>query len=152
MTSFFGLWSEDRWVERRGRERTRGRTGFEVNEVLNQVLHQLILRDHVPLEVHHLANHRLVVLTEVTHVLLHRELSAREVLKLSCHPSVVSGGEAARTGVGTDGAVLSLSAHTTGTSSSLSGLLRRRCFALQEKRVSLPSSLELMEGKIRDAP
>ena len=39
-----------------------GLTSFEVDEVLYQVLHQLILSDHVALEVHHLANNSLVVL------------------------------------------------------------------------------------------
>lgn len=63
-------------------ERGAGRTGLEADEVLDQVLHELVLRDHVALEVHHLADDGLVVLAQVGHVLLHGDLSPCELVDL----------------------------------------------------------------------
>jgi hypothetical protein len=58
-------------------------TSFEVDEVLDDVLHELILSDHVPLKVHHFPNHGLVVGTQVAHVLLHRLLRTDETIELT---------------------------------------------------------------------
>lgn len=42
----------------------RGRpTCFEVDKILNQILHQAILRHHVPLKAHHLSHDRLIIPT-----------------------------------------------------------------------------------------
>lgn len=68
-----------------GADRTTRLTSFEADEVLNHVLHELILRNHVPLKVDHLANDGLVIRAEVAHVLLHRRLRPREVVELAEH-------------------------------------------------------------------
>lgn len=57
-------------------------TCFEIDEVLYQVLHQLILCDHVALERHELADDGLVVLREVEHVLRHAVLTVVELVEL----------------------------------------------------------------------
>jgi hypothetical protein len=68
-----------------------GLTGFEIDQVLYQVLHQLILSDHVALERHELADDSLVVLREVEHVLRHAVLTAVKLLELGLNGVHVAG-------------------------------------------------------------
>lgn len=65
-------------------------TSFEIDEVLNDVLHQLILSNHISLKVHHFSNHRLIVRTQISHVLLHRLLSSSETVELTLETLIES--------------------------------------------------------------
>ena len=55
---------------------------LEVEEVLDEVLHELVLGDHVALEAHHLAEERGVVLAEAVQVLDRLLLSSVEAVDL----------------------------------------------------------------------
>ena len=57
---------------------------------MNDILHQLILSNHIPLEVHHFSDHRLIIRTQIRHVLLHRLLSANETVKLTLETLIES--------------------------------------------------------------
>lgn len=72
------------------------RSGRVVHEVGNEVLHHLILRDHVPLKIEHLANDLLVIarqgLQVIVHATLHRLHGIELTLqRLDIAPAVVIG-------------------------------------------------------------
>ena len=66
----------------RGELRGNHPTILQLQEVLYQILHQPVLLRHVPLEVHHLIQHVLVVVLQVADVRRHLVLLPRHALEL----------------------------------------------------------------------
>ena len=71
--------------EEGGKLRGDSPTILQLQEVLNQVLHEAVLLGHVALEVDHLAEHALVVGLEVPDVLRHLVVRLREPFDLRLH-------------------------------------------------------------------
>lgn len=127
------LFCVGRRVSSFARSQGKERTGFEVDEVLDEVLHELILRDHVPLEAHHLADDGLVVLAKVLHVLPHTLLMPVQPVDLRLEGSKL--GLTGRIGVGGGGRACA--SRTSGGNGSR--FARCGSFPLRGVRVSLGS-------------
>lgn len=67
-------------------------TCFQVHQVLNQILHQLILLDHVALEREHFPDDTLILLGQAVDMTVHRILISSERLHLRFEFSVALGG------------------------------------------------------------